>query len=116
MEGIQPEIYVDGKRYERLTIDDLDNDGVTNLIGRIIKEAVDDYKCAYKKKHSGTLTELEHFFHSEYFNLLTRLNGNVVMKMAREEAEKEIEEEAKLKEEKATKRKKRKKRNARTRL
>ena len=89
------EILHDGTPYTRLTIEELDIDGVICLINRIIKDAVDDYKNAIKRHSTSSKQSLERFFMSEYFQSLTNLNGSDIIKRAEKEARKEIEEEEK---------------------
>ena len=68
-----------------------------NLANAIIIRACDDYRDALKKlkrnpRHKESLktkTEVEEFFRSDWYEILTSLDGEMLMKKLREEVENE---------------------------
>lgn len=72
-------------------------EGYENLANAIIESAVDDYRGAlqYMKQHprsrlaGGHVKELERFFHSEWYECLTDLNADFLLRKVREMEEKE---------------------------
>lgn len=52
------------------------------LANAIIIQAVKDYRNA---KHPATRKELERFFRSEWFSILSNLNGEVLLKQLQKE-------------------------------
>lgn len=62
-----------------------------NLAGAIVRRAIMDYVIAYKSRKRNTcnkscyLDELEHFFHSEWFETLCPINGDRLMQMIQDE-------------------------------
>lgn len=85
---------IDIEGYERLTPDDICEQGMQNLTEAIVKRAADDWQEAVKAQkrgntvqcHSRTRAECERFFLSDWFYELTGLNGRVVLKMLKKEA------------------------------
>lgn len=53
-----------------------------NLANAIIMQAVKEYR---RTRHEGTHRELERFFRSEWFKVLTIADGNYIIKMLRKE-------------------------------
>lgn len=53
-----------------------------NLANAIIMQAVKEYR---RTRHEGTRLELENFFRSEWFKVLTTADGNYIIKMLRKE-------------------------------
>lgn len=86
---------VNGKPYTRLTLEDLDNDGVVNLISRIISDASEDYKYAIKHNNKDAMHIMERFFLSDYFSNLTCCAGGDVIRTTKKIAKQEMEEEKK---------------------
>ena len=81
----QAKIKIDG--YQRLTLDQLDPDGIDALIRAICERAADDWRWGVrmeqKKRHQISASRLkidaEHFFLSEHFFILTGLDGAWVL-------------------------------------
>lgn len=72
---------------ERLDINSLNDTGVTNLIGGIVNQAVNDRLQA--PECSVTRREVEKFFRSHYFQRLTNLDGKTILRKCQQmEAEK----------------------------
>ena len=75
----------------------IDDNGLMNLVGGIVKKAVDDWQKAKRRlrKHptstsaSYMVTDCERFFQSEYFYGLTGVNGEEFLKKLEEQEEKE---------------------------
>lgn len=91
--------------YERLTIDDLNDDGVEAIVGSIVRVAVEDYQDLLRRlfsdgysfedaAESSTLLDLKCFFESEHFRALTGgfLDGDAVMEQAQRQAWKDYQE------------------------
>ena len=55
-----------------------------NLANAIIMQAVKEYR---RTRHEGTRLELENFFRSEWFTTLTSVDGEVLLRKLKEEAE-----------------------------
>ena len=53
-----------------------------NLANAIIMQAVKEYR---RTRHEGARLELENFFRSEWFKVLTTADGNYIIKMLRKE-------------------------------
>lgn len=79
--------------YKRITFEELDDEGVLQLAGAIAHEAVEDYKLAWKQNYQISIDSCEKFFRSEYFHVLTGLSGDAIIRQARRDAMKEMEEE-----------------------
>lgn len=70
-------------------------DGYENLANAIVLAAVRDWRAAVKKlkkrpKHELSLqmkAECEQFFRSEWFQILTSVDGEVVLRKLKQEAE-----------------------------
>lgn len=64
-----------------------------NLSNAIVLQAVDDYRAALagngigKKPPEFVIVEIERFFRSEWFNMLTDVDGDVLIKKIRKEFE-----------------------------
>lgn len=58
--------------------------GYNGLANAIVMQAVKDYKVWARQTHCNKNTaryiELDHFFHSEYFTLLTKCDGDYIWK------------------------------------
>lgn len=75
----------------------IDDKGLENLVGGIVKKAVDDWKKAKRRlrKHptsnsaSYMVTDCERFFLSEYFYGMTGMSGEEFLKKLEEQEEKE---------------------------
>lgn len=75
----------------------IDDQGLMNLVGGIVKKAVDDWMKAKRRlrKHptstsaSYMVTDCERFFLSEYFYGLTGVNGEEFLKQLEAQEEKE---------------------------
>ena len=61
------------------------------LIEAIIKQAVKDYRCALRgkgyeqKSAKRCVAELEHFFRSTYFEMMTGVDGDNLISLLRKE-------------------------------
>ena len=72
-------------------------DGYTDLANAIIKQAVKDYKCVYRrlrknpdnKKAKKDLRKLESFFFSSWYEALTDLDASYLLRKVWERLEKE---------------------------
>ena len=63
----------------------LNEDGCRNLADAIILQAVKDYRTALKHDERRRKREIEQFFRSGWFRLLTELNGEVLIRKLRAE-------------------------------
>lgn len=61
-------------------------DGHRALADAIIVQAVKDYRKALKDDARGMCREIERFFRSEWFELLTAINPEMLIRKLREEA------------------------------
>lgn len=62
-----------------------------NLAIAIVESAAIDYELAlYMKNNNEQIEELEKFFRSKYFSILTTVNGEYLMKKIREKVNKGI--------------------------
>jgi len=52
----------------------------TNLSAAIIERALIDYKAAYAAGNENIIRELRRFFLSEWFNILSDLDGAILLK------------------------------------
>lgn len=71
--------------------------GFENLANQIVIQAVSDYrrilrgkKVIYDGRSQVTLEELEKFFHSGWFHLLTKVDGQTIINRLKREYEEEI--------------------------
>ena len=69
---------------------DLYTDGVVELIGNVVTSAAKDYRYALKKGLENRKKECERFFLSEYFHVLTNLDGQAVIDKIRRDMKEEI--------------------------
>ena len=73
------------KGYKRITLEEMDDRGVQNLIEGIIAKAADDFLwgCKMEQKHPGYHSELkrdaEEYFLSPAFAKLTGLDGVTIL-------------------------------------
>lgn len=51
-----------------------------NLANAIIEQAVHDYLVAKKKNYVGKIKEIEKFFHSDMFTMLTNVDPDFLLK------------------------------------
>ena len=63
---------------------DTDEQAYTNLANAIITKAVQDYKIALQRDLPNIQKECERFFNSEWFEVLTNLDGKTIMRRIRE--------------------------------
>lgn len=77
----------------------------TGLGAGIVRQGVDDYKRALKElwelekklaKVNGRITECERFFNSEYCYMLSKMDGDFIIKRAHADAKYEYENEEKV--------------------
>lgn len=54
-------------------------DGYKELANAIILQAVKDYRKALKHDERGRKREIERFFRSEYFTVLTNISGEMMI-------------------------------------
>ena len=69
MGSIQPIASKDRIPYKRLTKDELNEDGMMNLIGGICREALYDYIRAVKAGNQSMMESGERFFRGHYFRV-----------------------------------------------
>ena len=86
-----PEHVEDDGEYRRLTLDEMDERGCQHLIEGIVERAADDYRNARMRERltnhkSLVAEECARFFRSAWFEMLTGLDGEVVI----EQLEKEL--------------------------
>ena len=55
-------------------------DGYKELANAIILQAVKDYRKALKHDERGRKREIERFFRSEYFTVLTNISGEMLIR------------------------------------
>lgn len=60
------------------------NKGLENLTHGIIKRAVEDYQNALQDNDKLQIDTLEKFFHSDWFKTMTTVDGEYIMKKAKE--------------------------------
>lgn len=60
-------------------------DGYKELANAIILQAVKDYRKALKHDERGRKREIERFFRSEYFTVLTNISGEMLIRKLRAE-------------------------------
>ena len=60
-------------------------DGYEKLAEAIILQAVKDYRKALKHDERGRKREIERFFRSEYFTVLTNISGEMMIQKLRAE-------------------------------
>lgn len=60
-------------------------DGYKELANAIILQAVKDYRKALKYDERGRKREIERFFRSEYFTVLTNISGEMMIQKLRAE-------------------------------
>ena len=60
-------------------------DGYEKLAEAIILQAVKDYRKALKHDERGRKREIERFFISEYFTVLTNISGEMLIRKLRAE-------------------------------
>lgn len=60
-------------------------DGYKELANAIILQAVKDYRKALKHDERGRKREIERFFRSEYFTVLTNIYGEMLIQKLRAE-------------------------------
>lgn len=59
--------------------------GYRELANAIILQAVKDYRKALKHDERGRKREIERFFRSEYFTVLTNISGEMLIRKLRAE-------------------------------
>lgn len=60
-------------------------DGYKELANAIILQAVKDYRKALKHDERGRKREIEKFFRSEWFSILTNVSGEMLIQKLRAE-------------------------------
>lgn len=58
-------------------------DGYLQLAAAIVERAVIDYKTALKTYDDSGINRLEKFFKSEWFMMLSDLNGKILIRMVK---------------------------------
>lgn len=58
-------------------------DGYLQLAAAIVERAVIDYKTALKTYDDSRINRLEKFFKSEWFMMLSDLNGKILIRMVK---------------------------------
>ena len=61
------------------------SEGYVPLSAAIIERALLDYKQALSEKDEGTIRECERFLRSQWFDFMSDMNGERLIKMMREE-------------------------------
>ena len=86
----QAKIKIDG--YQRLKLENFNDDGCDALVRAICERAADDWRLGMKaeQKHpergaTRNRIDAEHFFLSNYFHLLTGLDGSWVLAKLRKD-------------------------------
>ena len=79
-----PQHVEDDTQEQRLTFAELNDRGCQHLVEAIVARAADDYRYARMRERltqhkSLVAAECEQFFRSEYFELLTGLDGEAVL-------------------------------------
>ena len=85
------------KGYKRITMDELDDNGMIALIGAVIKTAAEDYRKAILRENNARMKECERFFLGKYFHSLTNLDGQAMIEKIRRDTRREIAEGVKVK-------------------
>ena len=107
--------FPDEEPYKRITAEEIDTQGMFNLVGAIITAEAKDYinalvkvnKVSDKKGLYQYIKFRERFFNSQYLYDISGLDGRCIIKMCKKIAQEQLEEENKSEEEKAIKEKKR---------
>ena len=68
--------------------DNQEKNGYEALAQAIIIQAVNDYRRALKGDARGRCREIERFFRSEWFSVLTKVNPEMLIRKLREEVKK----------------------------
>ena len=79
-------------RKKKYHIDEQGSDGYVSLGNAIIKAATDDYEdCLIRLKNypfdddaKNEMKEIEKFFHSRFYGILTNLDGEMILRKLRE--------------------------------
>ena len=86
----QPKCDMDG--YKRLTLEEFTPDGADRLVKAIVVKAVQDYTIGLRSelkhpKRGASLmrVQAERFFISNWFNMLTGLNGKIIVRKLKKE-------------------------------
>ena len=66
-----------------------------NVVIAIVKQAIEDYKTAIKRGRKKKIADLEDFFKSRWGMSLTYNNSIAILNESKQEAKREMEEEAK---------------------
>lgn len=61
------------------------NDGIYNLTNAIVLQACKDYRTALKWDDRATIREIERFFRSEWYKMLTTIDGEFLIDKLKKE-------------------------------
>lgn len=61
------------------------NDGIYNLTNAIVLQACKDYRTALKWEDKPTIREVERFFRSEWYKMLTTIDGEFLIDKLKKE-------------------------------
>ncbi len=64
----------------------MDGNGCQRLANAIIIQASKEYRSAMKMNKKKTISEIEEFFHSSWYETLTTIPGDVILDGLRKEA------------------------------
>lgn len=93
---IKKSYFINGEPYERLKLEDLDDDGALAFMTAVVQSAVEEYKETIKHDLPVERAELEKFFTSQrYFGRFGGLDGRALMEKTRKIVLEEMEEEKK---------------------
>lgn len=65
---------------------DFDEEGCQRLANEIIILAAKDYRKALKYRWKKQIAEIESFFHSDWYKVLTDVDGEMILRGLKEEA------------------------------
>lgn len=68
----------------------IDDTGIKRLRDAVVQAAIHDYRQALKYRNVGKVTAMERWFRSEYGQLFTGGNGELVIQRCRKDAERRI--------------------------
>ena len=64
------------------------NPGYENLAHEIVVQACKDYRAALKRDDEQAITKIEKFFRSEWYRMLTSIDGEYLISKLRKEQKK----------------------------
>lgn len=79
------DMYKNSKTLDVLETEMIDGDPYQNLANAIVAVAVDDYRSALKAGNEKLKSSLEKFFHSDWYKVLTKVDGDYLIELLRNE-------------------------------